>query len=256
MLKRAHPLVRYNLDSFVIFGDGCELDLFGMRYLCISLSLLLFVGCGESQYERCLKVEKAKVVENWDDIYQIAKRLVLRFGFPLDFKGVLDDEMTSTQDIQKLRDSLQVLADSPLTEMKTRLSEISEMEKREFEETALEDEIENHYKDLEEKVRKFETDERNTYETWERYMEIASDSLAEDDYSRIESRIGEVLDSHQQNSDDFLNWTYFGVADEVILAAQYEVLDVIEKANQESMERLASVQNEIASNICNSRGLY
>ena len=87
-------------------------------------------------------------------------------------------------------------------------------------------------------------------------MEIASDSLAEDDYSRIESRIEEVLHSHQENSDDFLNWTYFGIADEVILAAQYEVLDVIEKANQESMERLASVQNEIASNICNSRGLY
>ena len=32
--------------------------------------------------------------------------------------------------------------------------------------------------------------------------------------------------------------------------------DEIEKANQEGMERLASVQNEIASNICNSRGLY
>ena len=227
-----------------------------MRYLYIFLTLFLFVGCGESQYERCLKVEKAKVVENWDDIYQIAKRLVSSFGFPLDFKGVLDDEMTSTQDIQKLRDSLQILADLPLTEMKTKRSEISEMEKREFEETALQAEVENHYKDLEEKVRKFEVNATEIFESWDRYMETASDSLAEGDYSRISSRIGKAIDSEQVNSDDFLDWTYFSVADEVILAAQYEVLDLIEKANQEGMERLASVQNEIASNICNSRGLY
>tara|TARA_Y100000589_G_scaffold247572_1_gene235543 strand:+ start:1339 stop:2079 length:741 start_codon:yes stop_codon:yes gene_type:complete len=233
-----------------------NLDFSVMRYLYIFLTLFLVVGCGESQYERCLKVEKAKVVENWDDIYQIAKRLVLSFGFPLDFRGVLDAEMTSTQDIQKLRDSLQTLAGFPHTEMKTRRSEISEMEKREFEETALQVEVDNHYIDLEEKVRKFEADATEIIESWDHYMEIASDSLAEDDYSRINSRIGKVIDSDKVNSDDFLDWTYFGIADEVILAVQYEVLDEIEKANQEGMERLASVQNEIAANICNSRGLY
>ena len=99
-----------------IFFGGSD-----MRYLIISLSLLLFVGCGESQYERCLKVEKAKVVENWEDIYQISKHLVLNFSFPLDFRGVLDDEMTTQQDTQKLRDSLQVLADLPLVEIQKKL---------------------------------------------------------------------------------------------------------------------------------------
>ena len=217
-----------------------------MRYLIISLSLLLFVGCGESQYERCLKVEKAKVVENWEDIYQISKHLVLNFSFPLDFRGVLDDEMTTQQDTQKLRDSLQVLADLPLVEIQKKLTEIAEMIEQGIEEPALEEAMEAS-----------ETEYLKVIQAWDQYIEIVDESLAVENSEFLGERTDEVILSYQATVTlDNQYHLYFGVPDEMMLAAQYKIINEIEKSIAEDMEKLDMVQDEITSNICNSRGLY
>lgn len=222
------------------FGDS------DMRYLVISLSLLLFVGCGESQYERCLKVEKAKVVENWEDIYRIAKRLVLNFSFPLDFRGVLDNDITALQDIQKLRDGLQVLADLPLVEIQKKLTEIAEMIEQGIEEPALGEAMEAS-----------EAEYLKVIQAWDQYNEIADESLAAENSEFLRERIDEVILSYQATvTSDNQYYLYFGVPDEMMLAAQYKIINEIEKSIKEDMKKLDMVQNEIASNICNSRGLY
>ncbi len=222
------------------FGDS------DMRYLIISLSLLLFVGCGESQYERCLKVEKAKVVENWEDIYRIAKRLVLNFSFPLDFRGVLDNDITALQDIQKLRDGLQVLADLPLVEIQKKLTEIAEMIEQGIEEPALGEAMEAS-----------EAEYLKVIQAWDQYNEIADESLAAENSEFLRERIDEVILSYQATvTSDNQYYLYFGVPDEMMLAAQYKIINEIEKSIKEDMKKLDMVQNEIASNICNSRGLY
>jgi hypothetical protein len=209
-------------------------DRFGMRYLIVFLGLFLFVGCGESQYERCLKVEKAKVVENWDDIYQIAKRLVLNSSFPLDFRGVLDQEITTQEAIQKLRDGLQVLASLPLVEIQKKYSE---MELRGIENP---EEASGYNK---------------VFEAWDSYYDL-SRTLAQEDVEMLDQVLDQTIDSHQSNSDSGYQSYYFGAPDEVILEVQYEALDAIEKSNQEAKEKLDLVRNKIASDICNSRGLY
>jgi hypothetical protein len=68
-LKRPQPLVRNNLDSFVIFDDGFKPDESAMRYLIISLCLFLFVSC-ESELSRCIKANTPDIQEdNYQEKY-------------------------------------------------------------------------------------------------------------------------------------------------------------------------------------------
>ena len=208
-----------------------------VRYLIVFLCLLSIAGCGQSQYERCLKVEKAKIIKNWEDIYEIAQRLVLDFSFPLDFDGVLDREITTQQDIQNLRDSLEVLADLPL-------AEISKMIEQGIEDPGLEEVL--------------EADLLKVELAWGRYFELVDESLAGEDSAFFYERIDDVIISYEKtmtsDSQNYVN--YFGLPDEMLLAAQYEIINEIEKSTEEDMKKIDLVQNEISANICNSRGLY
>lgn len=211
-----------------------------MRYLIVFLCLLSISGCGQSQYERCLKVEKAKIIKNWEDIYEIAQRLVLDFSFPLDFDGVLDREITTQQDIQNLRDSLEVLADLPL-------AEISKMIEQGIEDPGLEEVL--------------EADLLKVELAWGRYFELVYESLAGEDSDFLQERIDDVIISYEKtmtsDSQNYVNYVnYFGLPDEMLLAAQYEIINEIEKSTEEAMKKIDLVQNEISANICNSRGLY
>ncbi len=207
-----------------------------MRYLIISLCLFLFVGCGESEYERCLKVEKAKVVENWDDIDQIVKRSVMNFDISsLNFRGVLDNEVTSAQDIQRLRDSLQVLADMPLLEIQKKFKEMVAQGIEMDSDTSVYAEV---------------------VQAWDQYLDLAYNLLRDEELRLMDSLIDDAVTSHERIATKDNQVLYFGTPDEIMLEVHYKLIGELEKSNQEAMVKLATVQKEIASNICNSRGLY
>ena len=225
-------MLRFNRRYFVIFHPDFRLGLSLMRYLAICLSLCLFAGCGESQYERCLKVEKDKVVEHWDDFDQVAKRLLRSFEFSLDLQGVPDQEISSPEIIKSLKESLQVLADLPLSDIRKNL-----VKSQGADSVAV-------------------SGYESVVEAWKKYLEFAQDSsLAPEHADYVERAVDQVIISYDY-SDSFSNLYYFGVPDEIMLKAQYEAVEAIEKSNEEAINKLNQIQNEIASNICNSRGLY
>lgn len=218
---------------------------FDMRYLIVFLFSLSIFGCGESQYERCLRVEKEKVDENWEDIYEIAQHLVPSFGFPLDFYGVLDGAAPTQLDIQRLRYVLKMLADLPLAEIEKRQLEIMVLG---ADNIGVENSV---------LTETFFADYQEVEEAWDRFFHLVDDSLTEEYSDFIYEDLHEKEDSYNETIDNYNDvYFYTGAPDQMMLATAYESINKVEKLAEKYWGKLDLVQNEIASNICNSRGLY
>mgnify|MGYP004281168829 CR=1 FL=1 len=148
---------------------------------------------------------------------------------------MLDNEVTSAQDLQKLRDSLQVLADMPLLEIQKKFKEMIAQGIEMDSDTSVYAEV---------------------VQAWDQYLDLVYNLLRGEEQELMHSLIDDAVTSHERISTKNDQDLYFGAPDEIILEVQYKLIGELEKSNQEAMVKLATVQKEIAMNICNSRGLY